>query len=189
MPGEPGRPHDVLDMLVQEHREVEELLNRLRHSDDETISRDVAERLIAHMVRHSVVEERFVYPEVRDYLIQGEEIVAHDLAEHEQLEVMLRELERLDPADARFRDVVVDVQVSLAPHFADEEAQQYALLRFAAPADELVRIRQEIERLEPFAATVARDDAPPGEVLRGWVGTGLGMVDRVRGALGGRRTA
>jgi hypothetical protein len=180
-----GRPHDVLDVLIQEHREVEDLLNRLRLADEES-RRDVADRLIAHLVRHSIVEEVFVYPTVLDYLVDGDEHVEHDLAEHEQLEGMLRELEGLDVRDERFLGVVLDLLMGVAQHFADEEAQQFAQLRFAVPADELVGLRQGLDRSERLSSTGAHPDSPAGEVLLQTVGTGVGMVDRVRHALGGR---
>ena len=48
--------------------------------------------------------------------------------------------------DERFLGVVLDLQTNLAQHFADEEAQQFAQLRFAVPADELVRLRVRLER-------------------------------------------
>jgi hypothetical protein len=182
-----GPTHDVLDVLVQEHLDVEDLLNRLRLADVAE-RRDLADRLIAHLVRHSVVEEMFVYPTAVNYLVDGDEVVAHDLAEHEQLEGMLRELEGLDAGDQRFLGIVLDLQTSLAQHFADEEAQHFAQLRFAVPGDELVRLREGLERSERLAATGARPDSPAGEVLRGWVGRGVGMVDRVRDALSGRPT-
>ena len=182
-----GPPHDVLDVLVQEHLDVGELLNRLRLADVGD-RRDLADRLIAHLVRHSVVEEMFVYPTAANYLVEGDELVAHDLAEHEQLEGMLRELEGLAAGDERFLGVVLDLQTSLAQHFADEEAQQFAQLRFAVPADELVRLRKGLERSERLAATGAHPGSPAGELLRAWVGGGVGMVDRVRDALSGRPT-
>jgi hypothetical protein len=182
-----GPTPDVLDVLVQEHLDVEDLLNRLRLADVAE-RRDLADRLIAHLVRHSVVEEMFVYPTAVNYLVDGDEVVAHDLAEHEQLEGMLRELEGLDAGDQRFLGIVLDLQTSLAQHFADEEAQHFAQLRFAVPGDELVRLREGLERSERLAATGARPDSPAGEVLRGWVGRGVGMVDRVRDALSGRPT-
>jgi hypothetical protein len=183
-----GRPHDVLDVLVQEHREVEDLLNRLRLADEES-RRDVADRLIAHLVRHSVVEEMALYPTVMDYLVDGDEHVAHDRAEHAQLEGMLRELEGLDARDERFMDVVLDLQTTVAQHFADEEAHQFAQLRFAVPADELVHLREGLERSQALSTSSDRADSPAGEVLLRSVGTGVGMVDRVRDALGGRRTS
>jgi Hemerythrin HHE cation binding domain len=185
MPAPAGPPPDVLDLLVQEHLEVQDLLNRLRMAEV-AARRDLADRLIAHLVRHSVVEELFVYPTALDYLVDGGAFVAHDLAEHEQIEGMLRELEGLDAGDEHFLGVVRDLQASLAQHFADEEAQQFAQLRFAVPADELVRLREGLERAERLSATGAGPDSPAGVVLREWVGGGVGMVDRVRDALSRR---
>ena len=182
-----GRPLDVLDVLIQEHREVEYLLNRLRLSGPEP-RRDVADRMIAHLVRHTVAEELLLHPFIQDYLLDGEGLVANELAEHEQLEGMLRELEGLDPGDVRFLDVVLDLQTSLAQHIADEEGQLFAQLRFAVPADRLVRLRTMLERSERLSSTAAGPDSPAGEVLCSEVGTGVGMVDRVRDALGARRS-
>jgi len=183
-----GRAPDVLDVLIQEHREVANLLNRLRLADEGS-RRAVADRLIAHLVRHLVVEEVVLHPVVLDYLVDGDEHVAHDLAEHEQLEGMLRELEDLEAGNGRFLGVVLDLQMGVAQHFADEEAQQFAQLRFAVPADELVRLRHALDRSERFSSTGAHPDSPAGEVLLQTVGTGVGMVDRVREVLGARRTS
>ncbi len=183
-----GRPLDVLDVLIEEHREVEDLLNHLRLADA-PLRRDVADRVIAHLVRHTVVEEMLVYPTAVKYLVEGHQLVVHDLAEHEQVEGMLRELEGLDAGDERFMDVVRDLQMGVAQHFADEEAQHFAQLRFAVPADELVALRERLERSESLYTSRASTDSPAGEVLRRSVGTGAGMVDRVRDALGARRTS
>jgi hypothetical protein len=185
MPAPAGMPHGLLDVLIREHREVEHLLNRLRLADEASV-RDIADRLTAHLVRHAVVEEEFVHPCVLDFLTEGEELVALELAEHAQIEGILRELEGLDSSDQRFLGLVLDLQMSVAQHFADEEAQLFAQLRFAVPADELVRLRHALDRTEPLASTGAHPDSPPGDVLLRRVGTGVGMVDRVREALGAR---
>lgn len=184
-----GRPADLLDVLTEEHREVEHLLLSLRLADDQVVRREVADRLIAHLVRHWVVEERFVHPTVLDYLIEGERLVAHDLAEHRQLEGLLRELEGLDAGDAVFLGAVLDLQTGLARHVTDEEAQLFAKLRFAVPADELVHLREGLERSERLSSTGAHPDSPAGELLCRSVGTGVGMIDRVRAFLGGPATS
>jgi hypothetical protein len=116
----PADSHDVLDVLIREHREVAYLLNRLRLADEGS-SRDVADRLIAHLVRHFVVEEMFVYPYLVGYLTDGEELLEHDLAEHGQIEGILRELDGLESTDQRFLGVVLDLQVGVAQHFAGQE--------------------------------------------------------------------
>jgi hypothetical protein len=182
-----GQPDGVLDVLIREHREVEHLLDRLRLADEPS-SREAADRMIVHLVRHSVVEEMLIHPCALDFLTEGEEFVAHDVAEHVQLEGMLRELEGLDATDERFLGVVLDVQMTVAQHFADEESLLFPQLRFAVPADELVRLRHALDRAEPLATSGAHPGSPAGDVLMLGVGTGPGMVDRVRRALGARPT-
>lgn len=179
-----GRPDDLLDVLTREHREVEHLLLGLRLAGDPDARRLVTDRLIAHLVRHWVIEEMLVHPRALDFLVDGRGLVAHGVAEHEQLEGLLRELEDLDAGEDRFLRVVLDLQMAVAEHVTDEEAQLFARLRFAVPADELVQLRVRLERSERLSATGAGPDSPPGEWLARSVGTGVGMVDRVREALG-----
>lgn len=91
-----GRTEDVLDLLLQDHREVESLLIDLRQAGTGPKRRAIADQIIARLVRHFLVEETFLVPLVRDYFIHGEESVAHDRDEHHELELLLRQLEPLD---------------------------------------------------------------------------------------------
>jgi len=179
-----GRAEDVLDLLMQEHRELEALLTDLRYAGTARQRREDADQLIASLVRHSLVEEAFVVPLVRDYLIHGEESVAHDRQEHDELELLLRELESLDGADPRFMEVVLDLQATLAHHIALEEGQQFPQVRLAAPVGELVALRERVRTVERAAPGV-RAEAEDAEADRGVVvvDPGAGVVDRLRDAL------
>ncbi len=89
-------------------------------------------------------------PLVRDYLIHGEESVAQDRHEHEELE-QSRDLESLDGANPRFMEVVLDLQATLAHHIAVEEGQQFPQVRLAAPAGELAALRERVQAVERIA--------------------------------------
>ena len=181
-----GHAEDVLDLLTQEHRVVEDLLTRVRHAGTASLRREIADQFIASLVRHSVAEETYVYPVVRDYLIHGEESVAHDLDEHAELERLLRELEAADAAEPRFMELVLDLQAALARHIEEEEGQQFPQLRLAAPAHELVALRSRVQTIEQVAAGLTRPQAADSTLP---VGLGAGMVDRLRDALAGRRAS
>lgn len=185
----PTTSPDVLDLLVEEHREVESLLAELRRTTHEERARDLADVVIATLVRHSVAEETYVYPAMREYLPDGDEAVAHDLAEHEQLEELLKEMEDLSVTDERFLRVVDRIEQALSDHVADEETEQFPLLRRMVPAQRLVEMRGQVEQVERIAPTRPHPGTPHDETFRRLAGPGIGLVDRLKDAFTGRTTS
>lgn len=180
---------DVLDLLTQEHREVEDLLDQLSmQADQEQDPRDIADVVIASLVRHSVAEEMYVYPVMREHLEDGDEAVEHDISEHQELEELLKELEGLEPADGQFTEVVARLREVLADHVSDEEDEQFPKLRAAIPAETLVELRAKVEMAEKVAPTRPHPSAPHSELFHKLVGPGVGMVDRLKDAMTGRMT-
>ncbi|MGH3914648.1 MAG: hemerythrin domain-containing protein [Pseudonocardiaceae bacterium] len=56
---------------------------------DSAERRELADTVISEVVRHSVTEEMYVYPAMREHLPNGDHAVEHDTQEHKQLaEVM-----------------------------------------------------------------------------------------------------
>jgi hemerythrin superfamily protein len=181
---------DVCDVLIEDHRRLQQLLGELREGavvGDH--AREAADRFIAALVRHSVAEEMYVYPVVREYLPDGADAVEHDVTEHQQLEELLVQLEDVDPLDARFLEVVGSIQATLADHIQDEEAEQFPQLRAHVPSETLVRLVDKVEKAERIAPTRPHPAAPHSELFHEAVGPGVGMVDRLRDALSGRLTA
>ena len=184
-----GRQDDVLDLLTQEHREVEDLVDQLSMPGTEEFDpRDIADVVIASLVRHSVAEEMYVYPAMREHLEDGESQVEHDIVEHQAVEETLKELEGLEPDDKRFPEVVDELRALLADHVRDEEEEQFPGLREKIPAEELVELRKKVEMAEKLAPTRPHPGAPHSELFHKVVGPGVGMVDRLRDAISGRIT-
>jgi len=177
---------DVLDLLTSEHREVQTMITQIRSTADAEACRDLADRVIANLVRHSVAEEMYVYPVIREYLPDGEEAVEHDVSEHKELEQLMKRLEGLEPNDPDFTRVVVELQETVEDHVRDEEVDQFPQLRALVPAEELQELREKVERAEAMAPTRPHPSAPNNELFHKIVGPGVGMVDRLRDALSGR---
>jgi hemerythrin superfamily protein len=180
------RDEDALDLLMGEHRRVEELLAALQDTIEVGLRADLRDELVASLVRHSVAEEAYVYPAVRGYLSNGEQAVEHDLREHQDLERLLKTFEGLDPADPAFDECVLEVQSMLADHIADEETEQFPQLRQVAPRAALVALKEKVQFIESVAPTRPHPNAPTSELFHKVVGPGVGMVDRLRDALAGR---
>jgi iron-sulfur cluster repair protein YtfE (RIC family) len=180
---------DVLDLLAEEHREAEQMLEELSSQDkQEHDPRELADRLTASLVRHSVAEEMYVYPAMREHLEDGDAAVEHDISEHQELEELLKRLEGLEPGDEQWPEVVAALRETLADHVADEENDHFPRLRAEVPEDVLIDLRDKVEMAEQVAPTRPHPSAPHSELFHKIVGPGVGMVDRLRDALAGRMT-
>ncbi|TCC44365.1 hemerythrin domain-containing protein, partial [Kribbella pittospori] len=129
---------DVIDVLTEDHREVRELTNQISTSSDADERRDLTDQLIAELVRHSVAEEMYVYPAMRDHLPDGVQAVEHDTKEHKELETLMKQLESADAGTTEFEDTLRQLQQVLVDHIQDEETEQFPQLRAHLPAATLV---------------------------------------------------
>lgn len=179
---------DVVDILTTDHREVLDLIASIGSSSDTAERRDKADTVIAELVRHSVAEEMFVYPAMREHLDDGDEQVKHDIEEHQQLEEALKELEGVDAEDARFPEFVKKVEQLLRHHASDEEQNQFPRLRRALPAEKLVELGTMVESAKLVAPTRPHPSSPHAALFHMALGPGIGLVDKLRDALTGRQT-
>ena len=179
---------DVVDVLTADHRETAALLAELQQAVDPDHRRDLADLLITGLVRHAVAEEVYVYPAMRDHLPDGAAAVEHDLEEHQELEVTMKELESVDASSPRFKELVGHLREVLTDHVADEEREQFPQLRANVPRARLVEIAVKVEAAQRLAPTRPHPAAPDSALFHKVVGPGVGLVDRVRDRLSGRTT-
>jgi hemerythrin superfamily protein len=179
---------DVVDILTADHHEFLGLIDDIKANPNGDVRRDLADTLIAELVRHSVAEEMFVYPAMRKHLPDGDEAVEHDTREHKELEVTMKKLEAVDAADAEFLSLVGELETTLRDHVDDEEAGQFPQLRAQIPRDELVQMGAKIEAAKKVAPTRPHPLAPNNQLFHLLVGPGVGLVDRLRDQLTGRNT-
>jgi hemerythrin superfamily protein len=180
---------DVVDVLTTDHREAVQLISEIRSTDDPGRRRDLADTMIAELVRHSVAEEMWVYPAMRDHVPGGTEAVEHDTREHKELERTMKELEGVDAADPGFLALVGQLETILDDHVRDEEADQFPKLRASLPREQLVELAGKVEASKKLAPTRPHPAAPNAELFHKLVGPGVGLVDRLRDKLSGRTTS
>ena len=183
---EPGSGRDLVDILTSDHLEITSLLATIGSETDPGRRRDLADTVVAELVRHSVSEELHVYPAIRKHLPDGDQAVQHDTEEDKEIESLLKELEGADAARPEFTDVVRRLSTVLDDHVADEERDQFPQLRASIPADELVAIGAKVERAQRLAPTRPHPNAPDAKLFHVLAGPGVGMVDRLRDRLTGR---
>ncbi|MGA5767756.1 hemerythrin domain-containing protein [Streptomyces pseudogriseolus] len=95
-----GHGGDVIAELTTDHREVEELFGKIEAlpSGDEQ-RKKYADQAVIELVRHSIAEEAYLYPAVREFLPNGDGIADKELEDHAEAERTMKDLEAVDAGD------------------------------------------------------------------------------------------
>jgi hemerythrin superfamily protein len=130
---------DLVDVLIAEHREVESLL-----ADIETTSGAVRrESLLAAiecLKRHSVTEERYLYPATREHLEAGEVLAQHEMREHAEADDKMHRIAHLAESDPAYEPLVHEFLTDVRDHVQEEEIELFPRLRAACDPEELRRL-------------------------------------------------
>ncbi len=182
-----GHSGNVIAELTTDHREVEELFRTIQTlpSGDEQ-RRKVADEFTIELVRHSVAEEQYLYPAVRELVPGGAELADKELADHAQVEKMLKELEGTDVGDARFDVLVERLIAEVSEHVRDEEENLFPALADVCSPEQLDKLGDKVRTAKKTAPTrphPSAPDTPPGNKL---LAPGTGLVDRARDFVTGR---
>ncbi|MDL5205656.1 hemerythrin domain-containing protein [Streptomyces sp. ALI-76-A] len=182
-----GHGGDVVDELVTDHREVEELFGRIESLPSGDKDRKVyADQVTMELVRHSVAEEAYLYPAVREHLADGNALADRELQDHAEAEQIMKDLESREPGDPEFDRLVGRLMSEIRSHITDEEANLFPQLRLACSAEALDDLGDKVRTAKKVAPTrphPAAPDKPPANKL---LAPGAGLVDRLRDTLTGR---
>jgi hemerythrin superfamily protein len=180
---------DVITVLVDDHRAVEQVFGELEsRSGTPEHRRAMADHVIAELVRHSVAEEQYLYPAVRQVLSNGDEIADHELSEHAEAEQVMKQLDGLDPTEARFDELLGQLISSIRHHVEEEEGDLFPKLREAASQSDLDTLGGQVVKAKESAPTRPHPSAPDKPPMNKILDPGAGMVDRLRDSLSGRTT-
>ncbi|QGV82332.1 hemerythrin domain-containing protein [Streptomyces ficellus] len=182
-----GHGGNVIQELTTDHREVDELFARIESlpAGDEQ-RRELADELTMELIRHAVAEEMYLYPAVRRFVDDGDDLADKEIEDHSEVERMLTDLEGCHPGDARFDALINRLKAAVTTHVADEENRLFPLLAESCSPQSLDELGDKIRSAKKTAPTrphPAAPDTPPANKL---LAPGAGMVDRMRDMLTGR---
>jgi hemerythrin-like domain-containing protein len=186
---------DVIAVLTKDHREVEQMfaefesLERGGMADSGGVrkqQRDIADKVIMELVRHSVAEEEYLYPAAREHLPNGGEIADRELREHAEAEETMNSLDGMDPDNPEFTQRMHTLMQEIRQHVQEEEGELFPALRSSMSQQQLDELGDKVTAAKKIAPTHPHPrapDTPPGNKL---LGPGVALVDRIRDALSGR---
>jgi hemerythrin superfamily protein len=181
------RGDDLVDVLIHDHREIEEMFGEAETEPGAERRRQLANAIVAELVRHTVAEEQYLYPTVRKVLPEGDRIAKHEIHDHSEAEADMKRLESLEPTDQDFDFVLTRLMAEMRQHMLEEEVDLFPRLRAAADPDELRELARKAQQVKKFAPTRPHPGAPDRPAVNKLLHPALGLVDRIRDALS-RRT-
>ncbi|MEU8435652.1 hemerythrin domain-containing protein [Streptomyces sp. NPDC029216] len=181
-----GHGGDVVAELTADHDEVKEYFRKLGRTGGAEERRGLADLLTIELVRHSVAEEQYLYPAVREYLDEGDLIADKELADHGRAERLMKQLQEEDAAGTRFTSVLRELEADVLAHIHDEEQNLFPALRRVCGKDVLDDLGDKTRRAKRTAPTRPHPGAPTTPPANKLLAPGIGLVDRARDLLSGR---
>ena len=172
---------DALDLLVRQHRQVEELFQQFGELSSRPSQRktDLVRDIITHLVRHAEIEEQMFYPAVKEDVPGVADDVDEDLEEHHAVELLLWELDHLGPEAERY-DAKVEVLIEQVRHHVTEEEQElFPQVREAMDESRRRRLGAAMQKAwdhAPERPHPLSPDTPPANVL---VSAPAALLDRL----------
>ncbi|MFD0273098.1 hemerythrin domain-containing protein [Kitasatospora sp. NPDC127111] len=182
-----GHGGNVIEELMADHREVEEMFARIRGmSGLGQQLRDAVDEVTIELVRHSVAEEQYLYPAVREHVQDGDRLADKEIADHARVEEILKELEHTSADDPQIIPLLRQLINEVTGHVQEEEYQLFPLLRQACTAEQLDDLGDKIRRAKAMAPTRPHPAAPDTPTASKLLAPGVGLVDRARDFVTGR---
>ncbi|WP_374772585.1 hemerythrin domain-containing protein [Streptomyces sp. NBC_01310] len=182
-----GHGGNVLEELMADHREVEEIFARIQAmAGGGQELRDLVDEVTIELVRHSVAEEQYLYPAVREYVEGGDRLADKEIEDHSRIEKILKQLEKMDTGDAQMSPVLQQLMNEVAAHVQDEDNNLFPMLRRTCSSEKLDELGDKVRRAKAMAPTRPHPSAPSTPPANKLLAPGVGLVDRARDFVTGR---
>ncbi len=179
-----GGPDSVLARQRRDHTQMGRLMDHYGALDEGEEREGVLKDLIQLVFSHAFAEETVLWPAARRHVMGGERLTARVEEEHQQINDLTADIERLHPGDPEREDKVWRVFALIRQDIRDEEDQLLPALQDSLDASGLRRLGAAWEAVRKSAPTRPHPVVPrrpPGNAL---LGVPLSCYDRIRDATG-----
>ena len=145
---------DVVTMLEQDHREVEELFEKIKNTNG-AVRAQLVTRLAADLRLHMKVEESIVYPAIAKQVDDGDDMVEEAKTEHEGARKVLGDVEKLSPNEPGFDGALEMLEAGISHHVEEEEDEVFPKLRESVSAEELDDLGEKVAAAKEKARAAA----------------------------------
>jgi hemerythrin superfamily protein len=176
----------IISVLSDEHQQLTELSAELARTAGPP--RELADVVTAAVSRHLSAEEQYLYPTVKALLPDGAQLSEREIERDTQILKQLALLETVPRDSAAFTELAEAIDTDLHHHREACAAEIFPQLRELATEVELIRLGNRIEVAQEAAPTRPHPDSPTSPPWNKITDPALGIVDKIRDVVAGRKT-
>jgi hemerythrin superfamily protein len=143
---------DAVELLTQQHREVEEMFERFEKMTDraKVSKKKLADEICNALIMHTTIEEEIFYPATREASEDTEDMVDEAVVEHASAKDLIAQIMEMDPDDDLYDAKVKVLSEMIEHHVEEEEKEMFPKTRqlkldMEALGEEMKARQQEIE--------------------------------------------
>lgn len=176
---------NVIELLENDHREVNELFRRVKLSEKDESIEDLTNQIVHDLSVHAAVEEQFVYPLIRAKIEGGDAMADGAIDEHQQAKRLLADLEKLDAGSTEHSAAMEALITVIRHHVGEEEGEVFPKLRNEVDDSTLDKLGTLVEQAKKVVPTHPHPLVPGTATAQLVAGPWAAMADKVRDVLGG----
>jgi hemerythrin superfamily protein len=154
---------DALTLLKTDHDKVRALFAQAEKLSDRatTSRRALFDEIDEELTLHTKIEEKIFYPAFRERARRGEERdeVMEAFEEHAVAKRLIKELEKLEPTDERYKAKLTVLIESVEHHAEEEERTMFPMARKLFDETELEELGEEIVAAKEKAGAPVPEEA------------------------------
>ena len=136
---------NALTLLERDHRAVERLLDELEPTTERGVKTrtELFERIKSELTLHELIEEEIFYPTLKQHP-RAKEIVLEGYEEHDVVNLLLGELDRLPVDDETWGAKAKVMSENIQHHIEEEEGDMFDKARQVFDSDELEALGEQM---------------------------------------------
>jgi iron-sulfur cluster repair protein YtfE (RIC family) len=136
---------DVIKLLEQEHREVEDLFAKAETTSG-AAKQQVVTKIASELTIHTQAEEQFVYPAMREAGLG--DLVDEAVAEHQKVKDLVAQLEAMDGSTSDVDPVLQQLKADVQHHVEEEESDGFPKFRAAVDQQTLQTLADQVRDMK-----------------------------------------
>lgn len=136
---------NAIDLLKQQHDEVEDLFEQIEEAEDEGEKLALFQQLADNLAAHAEIEEKIFYPAA--YAKKTEELLREAVEEHLAAKRLIADLLELAPDDENFDAKIKVLQEQIEHHVEEEEGELFKAARKELGVNELKTLGTQMEEM------------------------------------------